>query len=90
MNKEEYDAYVERVNAFMKREGLSELICVSNMYPYFSRLKCMCCGGKPGDRYDMVGRPVVSRGVIEWSEYEVCIDCVEYATYGYLEDVSDD
>lgn len=62
--------------------------------PYFSWQSCECCGSNlGGNRYVASAyhpKPDGSIGGMgsECSEYEICEDCVYYATYGQLDDTT--
>lgn len=52
--------------------------------PSFSWHSCDCCGSSlGGSRYPASG---YSRELNECFEYDVCVDCLYYATYGQLDD----
>ena len=57
--------------------------------PYFSWRHCECCGSHlGGDRHPASGYCPPEGGGPggECFEYEVCTDCIYYATYGQLDD----
>jgi len=90
MNKTEYKQYENKVADFMEGEGITNLSTISdengNVEPYFSWSSCDCCGSMlGGNRYDCNGwNPRVK----EIQEYTVCADCVYYAEYGQLDDMT--
>jgi len=90
MTKQEYDAYVQAVNNFFDTEGINCLTPVNNTYhnsePYFSSRDCECCKRSlAGDRYDCEGYSPERSGIYE---YSVCADCVYFAEYGQLDDMT--
>jgi hypothetical protein len=91
MNHVEYADYEARFAAFMEREGLSNLSTVSdddgNTEPSFSWNPCHCCQRRfGGDRYDCNGYNPTTEEVQDG--YRVCTDCVYYAEYGQLDDMT--
>jgi hypothetical protein len=91
MTAEEYDDYVTRVKMFMEREGLDNLSPEtdeeSNQWKEtcFSRHECQCC------LRPLAGSRVTCNGYNPTTEevqggYQVCRDCVYFATYGKLDD----
>jgi hypothetical protein len=90
MTSEEYKAYQKKVAAFFKDENIENLSADSDgdgtKPPYFSNISCDCCGSASGgDRYDCTG---YNRKENEVQEYEVCPDCLYYAEYGQLDDMT--
>lgn len=88
MNKREYEEYEESVKDFFKKEGIN---CLSQMdmevEPYFSSSYCEVCNRYfGGDRYDCSGYNPIIKQVQE--DYEVCSDCLYYAEYGRLDDMT--
>ena len=91
-NQKDYIEYKERVEAFFKREGLSNL---STQYTnededvdsYFSHWDCNCCS-RPlgGDRWDCNGYNPTTKQV--QSDYSICMDCIYYVEYGQLDDMT--
>lgn len=63
--------------------GQSRACCEES---YFSWTPCDCCG-RPlgGDRYHATG---YHRPTNDVYEYEICVDCVYYAEYGQLDDMT--
>lgn len=54
--------------------------------PSFSWRSCECCGSIfSGDRYHATGYSPKADGIIE---YEICEDCLYYAEYGRLDDMT--
>lgn len=102
MTKEEYVEYVNSVNDFFKREGIINLspeagdhadhdcvICgetVGYGEGYFSSQPCECCGSYlGGTRYHATGYcPEINQGLC----FEVCPDCIYFAEYGQLDDMT--
>ena len=93
MNKTEYKQYENKVADFFNKEGINNLTGTSdengNVEPYFSWHRCDCCGSSlGGDRYDCNGYNPTTKET--QSEYTVCSDCVYYAEYGRLDDMTMD
>ena len=88
MNKQQYADYQAAVAEFMESEGLQNLSIVEGFEePYFSWSPCDCCGSPlGGDRYDCNGYNSDTKEVQEG--YSVCVDCVYYAEYGQLDDMT--
>lgn len=98
MTAEEYREYEERVAQFWSdHEGLQNLsTCISGengedhdqtIEPYFSwRACCVCKRSQGGDRYDCNGYNAETEEVEEF--FGVCSDCVYYAEYGQLDDMT--
>jgi len=88
--KAEYEKYKKSVEGFFKREGISNLSQIQDKdgycEPHFSGVPCECCGGMlGGDRYDCNSYNPKTKGI---QEYTVCTDCVYYAEYGQLDDMT--
>lgn len=100
---QDYALYEEAVARFFASEGINNLslesaeypdrearcqVCneVVDCFPFFSWRACDCCGRNlGGDRYHATG----------WNDklgeafcYEVCQDCIYYAEYGRLDDMT--
>jgi hypothetical protein len=99
MTAKEYAAYEANVARFFEREGLDNLSTLPTEdddgepiedrtgEPYFSNRPCECCRRRwAGDRYDCNGYNPTTRKVQE--PYAVCVDCVYYAEYGRLDDMT--
>ena len=101
MTKDEYAAYEAVVADFFKREGLNRLTADTDAYrhdqglgpdddpviePHFSWRWCDCCEGLAGDRIDCHGYNPTTREVQDG--YSVCEDCIYYAEYGKLDDMT--
>ena len=90
MNKSEYRQYEEMVGNFFELEGITNLSQIADIdgycEPYFSSVPCECCNSSlGGDRYDCNG---YNPNTKEIQDYTVCIDCVYYAEYGQLDDLT--
>ena len=88
--KAEYEKYEKSVEGFFKREGISNLSQIQDKDGYcepdFSGIPCECCGRtEGGDRYDCNSYNPKTKEV---QEYSVCTDCVYYAEYGQLDDMT--
>ena len=80
MNREQYADYEAAVAHFFESEGINCL--TADGEPYFSWQSCECCGTDlGGDRYEARAYHPATNQVLE---YEVCQDCLYYATYGQL------
>lgn len=101
MTFEEYCEYETDFADFMKRENITNLtaeigedtdhacvICgeIVGCDPWFSRHPCDCCGTRlGGDRVHATGyNPETKEGQC----YAVCWDCIYYAEYGRLDDMT--
>ena len=88
MTKLEYADYQARVARFFGETGCSNLSCAAtgDCEPYFSWRPCDCCR-RPlgGDRHDANGYVPASHDIWEGS---VCVDCIYYAEYGQLDDMT--
>lgn len=83
-NQTDYEAYKKEVDEFFKREGIENLSTEGE--PSFSSWSCDCCGGHlAGDRYNASG---YNRKENEVYEYTICQDCMYYAEYGQLDDMT--
>jgi hypothetical protein len=86
MTKKEYEAYVERVDAFFASEGIGNLSRLSDTETYFSWSVCDCCGSRlGGDRVDANGYNAETKEIYE---YTICLDCEYFAEYGRLDDMT--
>ena len=90
MNKKEYNNYITRVELFFNNEGINNLSQITDddgdCEPYFSSTNCDCCNRSlGGDRYDCNGYNPETKEV---QKYSVCTDCVYYAEYGQLDDMT--
>ena len=99
--KQDYQMYRLAVGEFFDREGITNLtaeigengdhkcvICDEEVGcdPYFSWRSCECCGRNlGGDRYHATG---YNPGREEAYCYEVCVDCVYFAEYDRLDDMT--
>ena len=86
MNKAEYEKYEARFLKFMAKEGIRNLSPVFAEGPYFSWRPCECCL-RPlgGNREHATGYNPETK---EIQEYAVCLDCLYYAEYGQLDDIT--
>jgi len=88
MTREEYTSYEKRVAAFFEREGITNLSTdyEKNGEAYFSWRPCDCCGTPlGGNRKHATGYNPTTKEIYE---YEVCQDCIYYAEYGQLDDMT--
>lgn len=94
MTKQEYVDYQESVREFFDRTGLTNLSPITtddnDWEEYFSWQPCECCGSPlGGSRFDCNGAIRNPDGTFEPSiSFSVCIDCVYYAEYGRLDDLT--
>lgn len=95
MNRQEYEAYESAVADFFESEGLQNLSIITTdsdedcetSESYFSWQPCeCCCRSLAGDRYDCNGYNPDTEEV--QGPYSVCVDCVYYAEYGQLDDMT--
>ena len=90
MTKKEYNTYKNLVADFFKEEGISNLSAIQEeegeTESYFSHIPCDCCSRiLGGDRYDCNGYNPKTK---EIQEYSICPDCLYYAEYGQLDDMT--
>jgi hypothetical protein len=82
MNKEEYKAYQDRFEEFMRLNELTNLSRIDNEdEAYFSWQPCECCQTRLG------GNRVTVSGCSRY-EFLICADCEYYAEYGQLDDMT--
>lgn len=82
MNRIEYAAYKERVEAFFTREEIIDINGKGDTF--FSKHRCDCCNEPlAGDRETAMG---VAPGTGDAYKYEVCKNCVYFAACGKLDD----
>lgn len=85
MTQAEYAEFERRVAAFFKRHGIN---CLSREGDegWFSHRRCDCCD-RPlgGDRFQASGFNPEDKQVYT---FEVCEDCLYYAQYGQLDDMT--
>jgi len=94
MNLKEYTEYEKDVADFFKREGITNLSSTYDeetgegyMEPFFSWSPCECCGSTlGGDREECAGYNPTTKEV--HGPFNVCQDCVYYAEYGHLDDMT--
>ncbi len=87
MNKKEYAEYEEKFKSFMDENGLDNLsIKQGEDEPYFTWRKCDVCGAEAGSRYLCNGYISSKREIMD--NIEACEDCVYYAEYGQLDDMT--
>ena len=90
MTKKEYENYTTRVELFFNNEGINNLSQITDddgdCEPSFSSINCDCCNRSlGGDRYEC---NAYNPDTKEIQEYSVCTDCVYYAEYGQLDDMT--
>lgn len=90
MTAKEYAEYESTVATFFEREGVTNLSTVTdedgNSEPWFSWGSCDCCRTRfGGNRYNANGFNPTTKEV---QEYVVCEDCIYYAEYGQLDDMT--
>lgn len=86
MTKRQYADYQASVAAFM-HNGLTNLSSKGTAEPFFSWTRCQCCK-RPGAgmREECNGYNTITN---EIEEYDcICEDCVYYAEYGQLDDMT--
>ncbi|MCI0659993.1 MAG: hypothetical protein L0220_02860 [Acidobacteria bacterium] len=85
MTKAEYTAFEERFAGFMWSEKLASLHS-TGIGEEFSSRPCECCGSHlAGSRERMVG---LNSGGDRVGHYWVCCDCMTYAEFGQLDDLT--
>lgn len=85
MTTAEYTEYEERVATFMHDEGLS-VLSPGGDETWFSWSPCECCQRPTGGTREQATAYHVDTGSI--LSFNICTDCVYYATYGSLDDQS--
>ena len=89
-NKEDYEQYQKAVSSFFEREGIQNLSPVYNEdetnEPFFSWRPCECCGRSLGGNRETCSG--YNPETDEIYEYDVCINCIYYAEYGRLDDMT--
>jgi len=92
MNAKEYKEYQQDVDNFFKKEGITNLSTKydeetgENEESFFSWYPCEVCGTHlGGDRHHCDGYNPTTKEVYN---YTVCFDCVYYAEYGQLDDMT--
>lgn len=90
MNKQEYNNFQKAVETFFNRKGIDNLSQIQDKdgycEPYFCSIPCDCCNRSlGGDRYDCNSYNPTTKEV---QEYKACTDCVYYAEYGCLDDMT--
>ena len=96
MNKADYKEYEKQVAAFFddnalrnlspKYEDLGDGEHGDIVEPSFSWSACECCGSTlGGDKYEADGYSE-KHGVMEFDT--ICVDCIYYAEYGKLDDMT--
>lgn len=92
MTLDEYKDFVRRVEGFFRREGINNLsMDIYESEGCFSWTPCDCCGRPLGGyRYRASGYNPETQEIHEYEvcEYEVCQDCLYYAAYGMLDDMT--
>lgn len=89
MTRDEYQAYQERVKQFMDSEGINNLSpkLSDEESPSFSAMPCDCCKTTlAGDRWTASGYNPTTKEVHHFDS--VCNDCIYYAEYGQLDDMT--
>ena len=86
MTKSEYANYESQVKRFFEKEGITNLSSIDDSEPYFSSSRCECCN-RPlaGERQDADGYNPTTK---EIQIYRACSDCLYYAEYGQLDDMT--
>ena len=86
MTRQEYEDFEQAVADFFEREGITSLSCPINCEPYFSWKWCDCCQRtQGGDRHEASGYNPTTKQIYT---YSVCPDCIYYAEYGQLDDMT--
>lgn len=91
MNRQEYQAYEDKLAEFVRREGLSFLSTSTaeecggpDADAWFSGQCCDACRADAGMREYLYARNADGRIV----RFEICSDCVQYVNYGRLDDLT--
>ncbi len=88
MTEQEYAEYEAAVANFFHVEGLTTLTNPMDQddTTFFSKQPCECCKRElSGMREVASGYNTTGKAILE---YEVCLDCLYYATYGILDDTT--
>ena len=85
-----YESYKAEFAAFMANEGLSNLTSDSDNADEFSTYPCDVCGERRGgQRCQATGyAPGPDHRLPVVNEYTVCVDCMLFAEYGKIDDMS--
>ena len=88
MNRKEYDSFTAAFTSFMEREELTNLSPTDQQWEtFFTWRPCECCGRpQGGDRVECSGWSSTKKDIM--GPYDVCADCVHYAEYGQLDDLT--
>ena len=93
MTKKQYREYCERVESFMKSEGINGFSPPQiegeeerAIESFFSWRSCECCKCPEGGmRQDVISFSEVDNKI---HEYVICEDCIYYTEYGQLDDTT--
>lgn len=93
MTWSQYRQYGEMVAAFLEREDIESLAAIYHPNTtdldnesHFSHRRCECCNRpEAGKRFKAAGYNPETKEVLE---YDICWDCLYYAAYGQLDDVT--
>jgi hypothetical protein len=86
MTKEEYKKYQEKFNSFLLKNNIYSFSPVQNSEPYFSKSPCNCCGTSLyGNREKVSAFQEKTKEILF---FECCQDCIYYAAYGQLDDMT--
>ena len=82
-NMKDYAEFASRFKEFMEEEGITNLNHIDDE-PHYSNFPCDCCQRLlAGNRYGAAGYNPETKEV---QEYNICPDCLYFATYGRLDD----
>ena len=85
MNRKEYRQYKKAVADFFHKEGI-DCLSSDDGEPCFDHSPCECCGRSlSGNRETCSGYNPKTQEIYT---YKVCSDCVYFATYGELDDLT--
>lgn len=93
MKRSEYRKYEEAVAAFLKFEGLRDLVVV-NGNRQFSYRACRCCNRPEGGDRVIAGGITTEGEIYRYLgdelpvEFSICVDCEYYMAYGKLDDMT--
>ncbi len=90
MDTQEYETYKQAVELFLTRNGVKSGCyspADSNSEGFFSWNQCECCGNDKGGNRETYSF-ASDLGKESNFEADICSDCIEFLTYGKLENIN--